>query len=225
MKKVKVTLWAGLSLAVAIILAPILGGVAMAESKPAPAVSFVPLTLTPDQQEEIKRVEDYINQLTTVKAKFQQYSSSNGPSTGDLYLRRPGRLRVEYDPPSSILLVADGLALSYMDRELNNLEQAPLGASPLWFLLKKKVDLTEDVAVTSFRKEAGVLSIGLIQKDDPDAGEVTLVFGEKPLELRQWTLRDAGGGEVQVALYNTEFGLPLANKLFATPRKAETRLK
>ena len=36
---------------------------------------------------------------------------------GYIYLRKPGRLRVEYDPPVPILLVADGGLLSYYDKD------------------------------------------------------------------------------------------------------------
>jgi len=179
------------------------------------------LELSAEEQADVARIEAYLNGLTTVRAKFQQYSNSDGLVAGRIYLRRPGRLRVEYDPPSAVLLVADGLALSYFDRELNNLEQAPLNLSPLWFLLRENVHLGGDVTITSFARDAGTIEIGLVQTDEPDAGQVELQFGDKPLELRQWLLTDASGGTVRVGLYDTEFGVELANELFATPRKRQ----
>jgi len=156
-----------------------------------------------------------------MKASFQQVTESEGLAFGRIYLRRPGRLRVEYDPPSEILLIADGTLLSYYDAELNHIEQVPLKLSPMWFLLRNDVKLGGDVTVTTFKKAANAILIGLVQSDEPDAGSVMLELGDNPLELRQWTITDPAGTEVRVGLYNAEFGVQLEPALFATPRKKE----
>jgi outer membrane lipoprotein-sorting protein len=177
--------------------------------------------LTDADRADIARIEGYLNSISSMKASFQQFTQSEGLAFGRIYLRRPGRLRVEYDPPSEILLIADGILLSYYDAELNHIEQVPLKLSPMWFLLRDDVKLGGDVTVTSFRKAANSILIGMVQSDEPDAGSVTLELGDKPLELRQWTITDSAGTDVRVGLYDTEFGAPLAASLFATPRKQE----
>jgi len=179
--------------------------------------------LTDTDRADIARVEGYLNAMSSVKASFQQYTASEGLAFGRIYLRRPGRLRVEYDPPSEILLIADGTLLSYYDAELNHIEQVPLNLSPMWFLLRENVKLGGDVTVTSFKRAADTMLIGLVQSDEPDAGSVLLEFGDKPLELRQWTITDSAGSTVRVGLYNAEFGGALDNALFATPRKKDTK--
>ena len=170
---------------------------------------------------DIARVEGYLNSVSTMKASFQQFTESEGLAFGRIYLRRPGRLRVEYDPPSEILLIADGTLLSYYDAELNHIEQVPLKLSPMWFLLRDDVKLGGDVTVTQFKKAANSILIGLVQSDEPDAGSVMLELGDQPLELTQWTITDPAGTQVRVGLYNAEFGVPLEPALFATPRKKE----
>lgn len=177
--------------------------------------------LTDADKADIARVEGYLNSVSTMKASFQQVTESEGIAFGRIYLRRPGRLRVEYDPPSEILLIADGTLLSYYDAELNHIEQVPLKLSPMWFLLRDDVQLGGDVTVTTFKKAANAILIGMVQSDEPDAGSVMLELGDNPLELRQWTITDPAGTEVRVGLYNTEFGATLAPALFATPRKKE----
>lgn len=213
-----------LSLATATIMAPVLGALSGALSS-ARADKPASVELKPADREDVARIEKYLNELKSVKAKFQQFSPNEGLAFGSIYLRRPGRLRVEYDPPSQVLLIADGLALSYFDQELNHLEQVPLSLSPMWFLLKEKVELGGDVTITSFDRAPGQFQIGLVQTDEPEAGRVILEFGDRPLELRQWTLVDEEGGEVRVGLYDAEFGIELANNLFATPQKKNTRTK
>lgn len=198
----------------------LLAGSAGALAKAAPQQ----ISLSPQDQQDVARIEQYLNGLTSVQARFQQYSASQGLVFGKIYLRRPGRLRVEYDPPSQVILVADGIALSYYDAELNNLNQVPLNLSPMWFLLKDKVSLNgKDVTLTSFKRAPGAFQVGLVQTDEPDAGSVMLEFGDHPLELRQWTITDNKNQQVQVGLYDARFGVQLANELFATPQKKSKR--
>ena len=161
----------------------LIAGAALALSgSPASAKKLKPAALTDQDKADVKRIEDYLNGITTMRAKFQQYS--NGQMVfGDIYVRRPGFLRVQYDPPSQVILVADSIAVSYYDAELNQLNQAPLGLSPLWFLLRDHVSLGGDVTVTRFERGPNVFQIGIVQTDEPDAGTVTLVLGDKPLEL------------------------------------------
>ena len=165
------------------------------------------------------RITDYLNSLSSFASTFQQVSNQGGLATGRIFMRRPGFLRVEYDPPIRVLLVADGIAMNYYDEELNHLEQAPLQLSPMWFLLKKKIDLNDDVVLTGFEQSANSIRIDLVQRDAPDAGSVALLFLDKPLELRQWIITDPNKNEVRVGILDAKFGIPLDNALFKTPSK------
>ena len=57
---------------------------------------------------DLARVEDYLNGLTTLKADFVQINPDGGTVTGELYYERPDKMRLDYDPPSDILIVSDG---------------------------------------------------------------------------------------------------------------------
>lgn len=174
--------------------------------------------LTAEDQKDVKRVESYLNGITTMQARFQQYSEQGGLAQGRIYLRRPGRMRVEYAPPVPVLLVSDGTMVTYLDTELDQRNQIPLSSSPLWFLLRQNVELARDVTITDVQRAPGGLKMSMYQTDEPDAGTVTLVFRDPPLELMHWYLKDAQGQEIQVALFETSFGQELSNNLFATPR-------
>jgi outer membrane lipoprotein-sorting protein len=192
----------------------------------AAALAAVPLlmpalaeaALTAEDQADIQRIEDYLNALKTMKARFQQTSKEGGLARGWIYLRRPGQVRVQYDPPTPVLLVSDGTMVNYYDSELDQLNQVPLSASPLWFLLRPNVRLNRDITVNKIERAPGALRITIVQTEEPEAGTVSLVFRDPPLELMHWYLKDQQGQEIQVALYQAEFGLTLANNLFQTPR-------
>jgi outer membrane lipoprotein-sorting protein len=173
--------------------------------------------LTAEDQQDIDRVEAYLNNLTTMQARFQQYSKQGGVAHGRIYLRRPGRVRVEYDPPVPVLLVSDGTMVTYYDSELDQRNQVPLSSSPLWFLLRQNVQLARDVTITGVQRAPGALKLSMYQTEEPDAGTVTLVFRDSPLELMHWYLKDAEGQEIQVALFDAAFDVELSNNLFGTP--------
>ncbi len=185
--------------------------------RPARAEVAPELILSDDDIADIRRVEDYLNGIRSMQTRFQQYSADGGIAWGTIYLRRPGQLRVEYDPPVPALLVADGIVVTYYDKELDQVSQLPLGQTPAWFLLRETIDLTDGVTITAIERAPGALRIAMHQSDDPDGGSVSLIFSDQPLVLRQWTIIDPTGKEVRVGLDRTSFGVELSNNLFATP--------
>jgi outer membrane lipoprotein-sorting protein len=150
-----------------------------------------------------------------MKTRFVQLTSNGGFAEGDLYVQRPGRLRFEYDPPHTVLLVADGVTLLFYDKDLEQATYIPLWETPLWFLIREKVDLSDKVEVLDVTQSAGTLTVKVRQTDEDSAGgELSLVFSEKPLTLRKWEVTDAQGVVTQIALLNTQFGLELDGKYF-----------
>src|SRR3546814_3128128 len=100
-------------------------------------------------------------------------------------------MRFEYDPPSPILITADGVLVTYQDLELKQTSQVPLFTSPLSVLVDDRVRFDKSLIVEAVQKESNVLRIAVRQRDEPDQGYVTLVFQDKPLALKQWTVVDA----------------------------------
>ncbi len=179
--------------------------------------------LSDDDRADVARIEQYIDGISTLEAKFQQFDPQGGLSFGRIYLRRPGRLRVEYDPPVPIVVVADGTLISYYDSELDQLSQLPLRQSAAWFLLRSPMNLAEDVTVTEVDRRPGALRIKMYQTDEPDAGQVEMIFQDNPIELKQWTVVDAQNREVRVGLFDLRLGGELPPDLFAAPAKRRER--
>jgi outer membrane lipoprotein-sorting protein len=182
---------------------------------PASAATPRAAALTPQDRADIQRIEQYLNGIHTMSARFQQYSEDGGTASGMLYLARPGRMRFEYDKPSPILLVADGTFVVYIDNSLKQVTYLPIGSTPAWFLLRPHVSLTDGVTVTRFERSPGAIRVTLVETKSPDNGTLTLVFSDKPLQLRQWTIVDQQGRKTTVALSDQQFGMPLAANLFS----------
>ncbi|MBO6826616.1 MAG: outer membrane lipoprotein carrier protein LolA [Sneathiella sp.] len=178
----------------------------------APTVSAA--TLSEEDKADIKRVEDYLNNISTMKANFLQVNAEGQFAEGTVYLNRPGRARFEYEPPAQILVIADGLWLVFHDKELNETNRIPLSSTPISVLLEENATLSGDVTVTSVEKDGGVLRVNIIDTSEPDEGGITLVFSIRPFELRKWLITDAQGLTTSVTLSEEEFGIKLKPELF-----------
>ena len=185
--------------------------------RPGPAVAAEARhgALTAQDRADIRRAQDYLNGVTSLKARFLQISGNGNQAEGTAYLDRPGRLRLQYDPPSPLLVVADGTFLIVQDKTVDNPSYIPLGQTPAGVLVRDNVQLDgKDLRVTRVSRQPGVLAIGVEQADDPGEGELTLVFSDRPLELRQWRVLDAQGQITTVSLYGITTGMKLDPDLF-----------
>ncbi|MDG4718625.1 MULTISPECIES: LolA family protein [Thalassospira] len=168
--------------------------------------------------EMIAKIENYLANITTLKADFVQISSDGGAAEGELFMERPGKMRFEYNPPAQILLVSTGHDFIYFDKEINAPTYFDIDETPAGIILAKDISLTDKVKVVNFQRTAETIRVELVRKSDPGAGSVTLVFAEKPMQLRQWIVTDPTGIETTVTLFNTEEGLTLDPELFKFKR-------
>ena len=77
-------------------------------------------------QAALRQVEDWFAKTQTLKANFVQIDERGYSATGKVWLRRPGRVRFEYDPPVPLLIVADGIFVVFVDKELEQVDRLPL---------------------------------------------------------------------------------------------------
>jgi outer membrane lipoprotein-sorting protein len=205
-----------ISAAAAALAAPLAGALA--------ARAPVPAKLNDQQKAALGRVESYLNSLRTVRARFLQVGENGGTAEGDFLISRPGLMRIDYDAPAPHLIVANGSFLIYHEKKLNQTSYLPLSRSLAGFLVRDSIRLSGDVTVTDFQQQKGAVRVTLVKVDDPDAGRLTLVFSDDPLQLRQWTVLDGQGSLTRITLINPEFGVPLDKKLFVFEAPERQRL-
>ena len=172
--------------------------------------------LSARDRRDIARVQDYLNRVTTVVSKFVQIAPNGGIAKGTLYVSRPGKMRVEYDPPVKILMVATGIFFIFWDGELKETTYLPQRSTPLSLLLKKRIDLMKDARIAAIERRAGALRLTLVpvEGDPGTGGALTLTFRNSPLELKQWALRDPQGQVTRLALLNPRFGVAIPARKF-----------
>lgn len=188
----------------------------------APAGAVVQPELTAEQQDALHKAEQALSGVRSLTARFQQVTSRGGYAEGEVMIERPGKMRLEYDPPADVLIVADGRFLIYADLELRQVSHLGLSQTPAGLLLRNNVSFADpDVTVTDVRRGNGVVEIDARMTDDPASGQLTLVFDEDPFRLRQWRVLDADGVETTVALSDVQTGVSLDEDLFKHIPNAE----
>lgn len=191
--------------AAAVLVAAIAGGT-WATASPAP--------LSDADRADVERVEKYLNAIVTMKSRFLQASSSGNYSEGTFFLSRPGKMRIEYDPPVQFLIVADGTWLIYLDKEIDQLTHVPLGMTPADILVQEDLSLLSgDLVVTGVERGPGVLGVTVARRED-DNGSLTLIFSDKPLQLKKWIVVDPQGIKTSVSLLSARRDISLDPKLF-----------
>lgn len=164
-------------------------------------------------KETAAEVFDYIESLGTMRGRFVQIDPYGGVAEGAFYLRRPGRIRFDYDPPNPNLIVADGSWVIVQDRDLETTDRIPIGQTPLKYLLRSEVE-RDDLEILAVEREAGALALSLASTDSETEGVLTLVFSEPQLELRQWSVTDPQGQITTIALRDVVKGIRIDSRLF-----------
>lgn len=170
--------------------------------------------LAPGDEELLRRIEAYFNGITTLEARFTQLSEDGRMATGRLWLSRPGRLRLDYDPPSRVKLIATDWRVIFIDAAVKQVNTLPLSQTPLSFLLDREVKLKGDIEVVEVRRRAGEIALTVIRAGAPEQGRVVIVLAERPLELRRWSITDAQGFTTTILLDELQLGRPVDPALF-----------
>ncbi|OHC75565.1 MAG: hypothetical protein A3G18_04385 [Rhodospirillales bacterium RIFCSPLOWO2_12_FULL_58_28] len=173
------------------------------------------VNLSAAEKADVDLIERYLNNIKTLQADFLQISSNGAHAQGKLSISRPGRLRIEYDPPTPIEIIANGSWLIYHDKEMKQADHYPLNSTPAGILVGENILLSSgDLTITGFERDPGVIQVTVVRNNDPD-GTLTLVFSERPLALKKWLVTDVQGVVTSVSLIGSRSGMPLDPDMFS----------
>lgn len=172
----------------------------------------------------LSEISRYLNSFSTAQGDFTQINPDDTISTGRIYIRRPGRVRFEYDPPEDSLVMASGGQVAIFDGRSNQPpNQYPLRRTPLNLILAPNVDLTRDRMVVDHFADESTTSVVAQDPEYPEYGNIRLVFSANPTELRQWVITDDTRAQTTVVLGDLRFGTDLSARLFNISAEADAR--
>ncbi len=167
------------------------------------------------ENDSIRRLNTYLTDLISAQATFRQENADGTEITGTFYLKKPGKMRFEYDAPSDSLVIADGRTLAIFDAKSNvSPQRYPQRRTPLSLLSLENIDVTSSVFVRRIEEENGRAYMTMFDPEKPRNGQMVMIFETDPMQLVEWVLTDRSGLETRVFLDPLETGVELRNRIF-----------
>ncbi|MBL4719143.1 MAG: outer membrane lipoprotein carrier protein LolA [Erythrobacter sp.] len=167
--------------------------------------------------------------ISTMKADFVQTDRSGQTVRGVMTLKRPGKIRFEYEKGVPMLVVSNGKSMYMVDYEVNQVQRWPIENSPLGALLDPSRDVKRfgKLVPTS---HPDVVSVEVRDTKRPEFGVITLIFARDAaspggLRLTHWVALDSQNHRTTVRLANQRYGVAVADSAFTfrDPRRSSRR--
>ena len=201
---------------------------ALALTVPAVLVSSGPAAAQA-QPSDLTSAITALRAISTMRADFVQADPRGNRVKGVLTLKRPGRIRFQYEKGVPMLIVSDGAALTFIDYQVRQVQRWPIKNSPLGALLDPKRDVMQYGKLVA-SSNSNVVSVEVRDRKHPEYGVITMVFIRKAgapggLELSSWATLDAQNTRTIVTLTNQQYGMAVPDSTFRfnDPRGAGKR--
>ncbi|MDE2487476.1 MAG: outer-membrane lipoprotein carrier protein LolA [Alphaproteobacteria bacterium] len=181
--------------------------------------------LSPQDEALVEKATVYLQGLGEAMGRFVQTDPQGRVSEGTFYLKRPGKARFDYDPPSGLVVVSDGAAVTVADNRLKTFTRYPLGMTPLALFLAKTIRLDRGVEIAGVERQGSTFTITARDGHRKNTGQLQLTFTDSPVQLISWAATDARGATTRVRLIGLSPTSGLRNDLFVgkDPRRAPER--
>ena len=165
--------------------------------------------------QKVQQIEDYLNNVKTLKASFVQTASNGSTSEGTMIVEKPNKIRMEYKEPTNVLIVGDGDHIIYNDKDLDQVTNIDYEDVPASLILANNIKIDDkQIKVSNYYEDSGSTVVTLRYPSKPEIAPITMTFTNQPFALRQWSIVDPQGIEVIVSLYDVETDIPLDESLF-----------
>ncbi|MQW88034.1 outer membrane lipoprotein carrier protein LolA [Sinorhizobium saheli] len=163
-----------------------------------------------------QKIADHFSSVKTMAGEFVQFGPRGEQTGGKFYIRRPGRIRFNYEAPSPMRVIADGRSVVIGNMKLKTWDIYPLSKTPLNLLLSERIDLKSKM-VRGVKVESDLITIVLGDRSIFGDSTITMMFDPKTYALRQWTITDAQKKDTSVMIFNVQTGIELDERVFRIP--------
>jgi outer membrane lipoprotein-sorting protein len=184
-----------------------LTGLALALSHAAATAQADPMTM----------VAAHLKTVDSMTSSFTQTDRTGKVLTGALTLKRPGKVRFQYQKGVPILIVGDGKALTFIDYQVRQVQRWPIGNTPLGIFLDP--NRMSQAAKVVPAKDPRLVLVEARDPKHPEYGVITLAFtrndsGPAGLMLQGWVALDSQGNRTSIRLSNQQFNVAVSDQAF-----------
>jgi len=172
----------------------------------------------------LANISQYLQNLKILKADFSQTNPDGTISSGTILIKRPGRMRFEYNKPDKTLVLVSAGALAIFDPKGDEKPITyPIKNNPISLILKGEVDLLNSGIVAKYKVSAEKAILTIRDPKKPQQGSVELVFvGTKP-ELEKFSIKNENGSSTSISLKDIEYPKKLNETLFSIALETSKR--
>ncbi|UUL81911.1 LolA family protein [Sphingomonas qomolangmaensis] len=178
---------------------------------------------------DLAAVQAHLRATESMTADFTQTDRNGKVLGGALTLKKPGKIRFQYEKGVPILIVGDGKAIWFLDYAVGQRSRWPIGDSPLGVLIDPSRDIAKYAKVVP-GNDPSVLSVEAYDPKRPEYGRITLIFSRQAsapsgLMLQGWVALDSQNNRTTIRLSNQRFNVPVSDGTFRfnDPRKGARR--
>ena len=208
---------------------PVASALALALSVGVPASFYAAPAPVEAAAGDLDKAVAALRGISTMRANFVQTDRNGQAVSGVMTLKRPGKIRFEYEKGVPLLVVSNGKSMYMIDYEVNQVQRWPISNSPLGALLDPSRDVKKygKLVPTS---HSDVVSIEVRDPKRPEFGVITLIFARDAsapggLRLTHWVALDSQNHRTTVRLSNQRYGVAVADSAFTfkDPRRSSRR--
>ena len=178
---------------------------------------------------DLDRAVAALRGISTMKADFVQTDRSGQTVRGVMTLKRPGKIRFQYEKGVPMLVVSNGKSMYMVDYEVNQVQRWPIKNSPLGALLDPSRDVKRYGKLVP-TNHPDVVSVEVRDTKRPEFGVITPIFARDAsapggLRLTHWVALDSQNHRTTVRLANQRYGVAVADSAFTfrDPRRSSRR--
>uniref|UniRef100_UPI0035CA3ADA LolA family protein n=1 Tax=uncultured Sphingomonas sp. TaxID=158754 RepID=UPI0035CA3ADA len=182
------------------------------------AVLAVPALISAAPVADLSLVQTHLRAVESMTASFNQTDRSGKVLTGVLTLKKPGKIRFQYEKGVPILIVGDGKSLWFIDYSVGQKQRWPIGGSPLGILLDPSRDM-RGIAHVVPTDNPSLVAVDAADPKHPEYGRISLVFVRNAtapggLMLQGWVALDSQNNRTTIRLSNQRFNAPVGASTF-----------
>lgn len=170
-------------------------------------------------------VQRHLSATETMTAAFSQEDRNGKVLTGTLTLKKPGKIRFQYQKGVPLLIVSDGKSLYFLDYQVGQKQRWPVGNSPLSILLNPDRDASKYARIVP-SVDPGVVTVEAYDPKRPEYGRIRLIFVRNAsapagLMLQGWVATDSQSNRTTIRLSQQKFNVAIPDNSFRfnEPRK------
>ena len=172
----------------------------------------------------LANISQYLQNLKILKADFSQTNPDGSISSGTILIKRPGRMRFEYNKPDKTLVLVSAGALAIFDSKGDEEPITyPIKNNPISLILKGEVDLLNSEIVTKYKVSVEKAVLTMIDPKKPERGSLELAFSGTTPALEKFTIKNENGSSTSISLKDIEYPKKLNETLFSIALETSKR--